>query len=302
MREGLAREFPDAVRAAAWTRSRAGGRRPALWTEPVLWATISAIGAGFLVSFVAQALVGLASEALQALRGPAPFTLFPMVRIAATAAASAVALRVGGIAALALYLAYIALDAALHIPGVVTFCERSGGAGFVVLAGPNQCTPAGFLISFWPHAIGIGLGILVARAMAARGEGINPLLRVAGGYAVAQFVVVQVWAAAVAQTASPLTSGLTLAAGTATAAAAAGVIAAQLPRGIRSAAIVAGISLLPWITTQIPNGLRSLGTTVPAEFVGSMVITILIQPVAAAFLVLSAAITSRARFIPRDTT
>ncbi|HJW49655.1 MAG TPA: hypothetical protein VJ726_09580, partial [Candidatus Limnocylindria bacterium] len=204
MREGLAREFPDAVRAAAWTRGRVGGRRPALWTEPVLWATISGIGAGFLVSFFAQALVGLASEALQALRGPAPFTLFPMVRIAATAAAAAVALRVGGIAALALYLAYIALEAALRIPGVMTFCERSGGAGFVVLAGPNQCTPVGFLISFWPHVIAIGLGLVVARAIAARGDGINSLLRVAGGYAVAQFVVVQVWAAAVAQTASPL--------------------------------------------------------------------------------------------------
>ena len=58
MREGLAREFPDAVRAAAWTRGRVGGRRPALWTEPVLWATISGIGAGFLVGAVTQALVG----------------------------------------------------------------------------------------------------------------------------------------------------------------------------------------------------------------------------------------------------
>jgi len=301
MREGLAREFPDAVRAAAWTRRRAGGRRPALWHEPVLWAAISGIGAGVLVSFVAQALVGLAGEALQALRGPMPFTLFPLVTIAGTAAASAVALRVGGIPALALYLAYTALEAALRIPGVVTFCERSGGGGFPVLLGPNQCTPAGFLISFWPHAIGIGLGIVVARAITARGDGVNSLLRIAGGYGVAQLVVVQAWAAAVAQTASPVAGGLTLAAAMATAAAAAGVIAAQLPRGIRGAAVVAGISLLPWITTQIPSGLRSLGTTVPAEFVGPMVIAILIQPVVAAFLLLSAAITSRARFIPRDT-
>lgn len=301
MREGLAREFPDAVRAAAWTRGRAGGRRPALRTEPVLWATISGIGAGFLASFLAQALVGLASETLQALRSPVPFAFFPLITIAGTAAASAVAMRVGGIPALALYFAYIALDAALRIPGVMTFCERSGGVGFVVLAGPNQCTPGGFLISFWPHVIGIGLGIVVARAIAARGDGINSLLRVGGGYAVAQFVVVLVWAAGVAQTASALTSGLTLAAGVATAASAAGVIAAQLPQGIRSAASVAAISLLPWITTQVPNGLRSLGTTVPAEFVGPMVITILIQPIAAVFLILSAAITSRARFIPRDT-
>jgi hypothetical protein len=301
MREGLAREFPEAVRAAAWTRGRAGGRRPALSTESVLWATVSAIGAGFLASFVAQAVVGLASEALQAMRAPTPFTLFPVVTMAGTAAASAVALRVGGVAALALYLAYVALEMALRLPGVMLFCERSGGAGFLVLAGPNQCTPGGYLISLWPQVIGIGIGVGVARAIAARGDGINSLLRVAGGYAVAQFVVVQLWAAAVAQTASPLTSGLTLAAGMATAAVGAGVIAAQLPRGIRSAAIVAGISLLPWATTQIPNSLRTLGTTVPAEFVGPMLITILIQPIAAAFLVLSAVVTSRARFIPRDT-
>jgi hypothetical protein len=302
MREGLAREFPEAVRAAAWTRGRAGGRRPALWAEPVLWAAISGLGAGLLVSFVAQALVGLTSGALQAMRGPAPFALFPVVTIAGAAAASAVAVRVGGIGALALYLAYIALEKALGLPGVMLFCERSGGTGFLVLAGPNQCTPVGYLVSFWPQVIGISIGVLVARALASRGDGINSLLRVAGSYAVAQFVVVHVWAAAIAQTASPQTSGLTLAAGMATAAVAAGGVAAQLPRGIRSAAAVAGISLLPWLTSQIPSSMRTLGTPVPAEFVAPMLITILIQPIAAAFLVLSAAITSRARFIPRDTT
>jgi hypothetical protein len=302
MREGLAREFPEAVRAATWTRRRASGRGPALSTEPVFWAAISGLGAGLLVSFVAQALVGLASEALQALRGPAPFTFSPLVTIAGTAAASAVAVRVGGIASLALYVAYIAIEMALRLPGVMMFCERSGGAGFLVLAGPNQCTPVGYLVSFWPQVIGIGIGVLVGRAIAARGDGINSLLRIAGSYAVAQVVVVQVWAAAIAQTASPLTSGLTLGAGMATAAVAAGGIAAQLPRGIRSAAVVAGISLLPWVTSQIPSSVRTLGTPVPAEFVGPMLITILIQPIAAAFLMLSAAITSRARFIPRDTT
>jgi hypothetical protein len=301
MREGLAREFPEAIRAAAWTRGRFGGRRWGLWTEPVLWAAISGIGAGLLVSFGARALVGLTSATFEAVRSAPPVALFPLATITGTAAASAVALRVGGIVALALYLGYIALEKALGLSGVMLFCERSGGAGFLVLAGPNQCTPGGYLISLWPQVIGIGIGVGVARAIAARGDGINSLLRVAGGYAVAQFAVVQVWAAAIAQTASPLTSALTLAAGTATAAVAAGVIAAQLPRGIRSAGVVAGISLLPWVTSQIPSSVRTLGAPVPAEFVGPMLITILIQPIAAALLVVSAGITSRARFIPRDT-
>ena len=102
MREGLAREFPEATRAAAWTRGRVGGRRPALWTEPVLWATISGIGAGFLVGAVTQARRSVSSvEAIEALRAPLP-ALFPLVTIAATAAATAVATRAGGIAALAL--------------------------------------------------------------------------------------------------------------------------------------------------------------------------------------------------------
>jgi hypothetical protein len=111
MREGLAREFPEAVRAAAWTRGRIG-RGLELRGEPVVWATISAIGAGFLVGVIAQALVGLTSDAFQALRSPVPFPLFQLVPIAVTAAAAAVALRVGGATALILYLGYIAFGVA----------------------------------------------------------------------------------------------------------------------------------------------------------------------------------------------
>ncbi len=299
MREDLAREFPEAVRAAAWTRGRVGGRRPILWSEPVVWATVSAIGAAFLVTAVVQAAVGLTGEAFQALRSPLPFALFPLVTIAASAAAAAVALGVGGPIALAVYLGYVALGVALGIPGRMTFCERSGGV--FPLPGGDQCTVVGFLASLWPLLVGIGLGIALARAMPARGTGINPLLRIAGGYALALLAVSQVWAATVAQTASALTSGLTIAAGAAAASVAAGVIAAQLPRGIRSATIVAGISLLPWLTFQLPSALRTPASAVPAEHIGPMLISIAIQPIAAAFLVLSAAVAARSRFIPRDT-
>jgi hypothetical protein len=301
MREGLAREFPEATRAAAWTRGRVGGRRPALWTEPVLWATISGIGAGFLVGAVTQALVGLTGEALQALRAPLP-ALFPLVTIAATAAATAVTTRAGGLAALAFYVAYIALGVALAIPGVTTFCERSGGSGFPLLLGTSRCSVLGFVVSLWPQFIGVGLGIAMARAITERGTGINSLLRIAGGYALANFVMSQVWAATIAQSTNVLATGLTLAAGTVAAAVAAGALAAQLPNGIRNAAIVGGILLVPWATRSVPFGLRSIGTPgVPAEFVSTMLITLATPPIVAAFMVLSAALTSRARFIPRDT-
>jgi hypothetical protein len=297
MRDGLAREFPEAGRAVAWTRARIGP-----WTEPVLWAAISGIGAGFLVSDVGQALVGVANQALQAATGPSrpsPFTLFPLVTIAGSAAAAAVALGAGGPLALALGLAYNALGVALRVPGLMTFCERSGGT-FPNSLGPDQCTAFGFLASLWPQFVGIGLGIAFARAITTRGSGINSLLRIAGGLAIALTILSQLWAVTVAQTANALTSGLTIAAGMAAAAVAAGVVAAQLPRGVRNAAIVGGIWLLPWLTLQLPLGLQSLAPTVPAEFETAIIVTVVAPPIAAAFLVLSAAIAARARFIPRD--
>lgn len=305
MREGLAREFPEAGRASAWARAFIGGRRPVLWSEPVVWATISGIGAGFLVGAVAQAMVGLTNEAFQALRSPQPFALFPLVTMAGIAAAAAVALSAGGPLALALDVAYVALGIALAIPSRMFACERSGGV--FPFPGPDQCTALGFLASLWPQLVGLGLGIALARTLTTRGDGINSLLRVAGGLAIAVFVVSQAWAASIAQggyvaePAGALTSGLAVAAAMVTAAVAAGVIAAHVPRGIRSALIVALIWLLPWFAGQLLYAARSLTGPMAAENVAPIVLGIVIQPVAAMFLVLSAAITSRARFIPRDT-
>ena len=304
MREGLAREFPYAGRASAWTRAFVGGRRPVLSSEPVIWATISGIGAGLLTGFIAQALVGLASEAVRALRAPMPFELFHAVTISSTAAAAAVALSAGGPRAFALVAAYVALDVALRIPGLMFACERSSGV--LPFPGPDLCTALGYMASLWPQLIGVGLGIALSRSLTTRSNGINSLLRVAGALAIVLFVESAIYAASVAQRgyvadpAGAITSGLTLGAGMVAAAVGAGVIAAHVPRGMRSAAIVAGISLLPWLTFQVPNRLRSDASDTP-EFVVPMLIGIAIQPIAAVFLILSAAITSRARFIPRET-
>jgi hypothetical protein len=295
MREGLAREFPEAVRAAAWTRGRIA-TPVELRGEQVLWATISAIGVGFLVSTVAQALAGLTVDLLQLLKNPLPlFTFAPLVTIVGISAAVAVALRVGGPVAFALYLGYIALGLALGIPGLMTFCERSGGRlGFPDL---SQCTMTGYLASLWPQLVAIGLGAFLTRAITTRGDGINSLLRVAGAYAIALFVMSHIWASTVSQATSSQTSALTIAAGMVAAAVAAGVVAAQLPRGIRNSLIVAAISILPWLS-QLPLTLTNLGN-VPAEFAGPMVVTLVLPPITALFLVLSAAVASRARFIPR---
>jgi hypothetical protein len=304
MREGLAREFPEAVRGIDWLRGRAGERRTFLSSEPVVWATISGIGAGFLVSSGAQALVGLAGEIVQALRAPMPFALFPVVTISGTAAAAAVALTAGGLVALTLDIAYVALGIVLGIPGRIFFCERSGGV--FPGPGPDQCTAFGFVASLWPQLIGIGLGIALARALNTRGRGINSLLRVAGGLAIAVFVVSHAWAATVAQAGyvveptDATTSGLTIAAGMAAAAVAAGLIAAQVPHGIRSAAIVALIWMLPWSTSTLFYASRTLTGPIAAENVAPIVIGIVIQPLAAVFLVFSAAVAARSRFVPRE--
>ena len=304
MRDGLAREFPEAVRGLHWLRGHAGARRPLLFGERVVWATISGIGAGFLVGSVSQAVVGVAGEVVQAMRAPMPVALFPLVTISGTAAAAAVALTAGGLMALTLDIAYVALGIVLGIPGRMFACDRSGG-GFP-FPGPDQCTAWGFLASLWPQLIGLGLGIVVARSLIARGDGINSLLRVAGGLAVALFVVSHVWTAVVAQrgyladsnSAGALSSTLTVGAGLVAAAVAAGVVAAQLPRGVRNAAIVSGVWMLPWLTL-LPYSLQ-IAENAPAETVSSMVTANLVPPLSAAFLVLSAAIASRARFVPRE--
>jgi hypothetical protein len=266
---------------------------------------VSGIGAGFLVASVVQAMVGLASEAMGALRAPVPFPLFPAVTIAGSAAAAAVALGAGGVVALVLDLVYVAVGIALHVPGVITFCERSGGAN--PFPGPDQCTAVGFLASLWPQFVGIGLGIMLARtSLTTRGEGTNGFLRVAGGLAMALFLVSAAWGIAVAQAgyaaqmAGALTSTLTLAAGFVAAAVAAGVLAAQLPRGVRNAAIVAAIWLVPWVSLQLPFASRSLAGPIAAENVVPIVTGIVIAPIAAAFLVLTAAVAARSRFVPRE--
>jgi hypothetical protein len=300
MREGLAREFPEALRAAAWTRARVR-RRLVFAGEPVMWATISGIGAGFLAAAVMQALVGLTNEAIQSLRAPMPFPLFPAVTIAGTAAAVAVALAIGGPIALALNLAYVALGVALRIPGTITFCQRSADQlGFPDL---DRCTAIGFLASLWPQFVGIGLGLVLARVMTSRGNGINSLLRVAGAFAVALFVVSSIWGMTATAQATDLTaSALTISAAIVAAAAAAGIVAAQLPRGLRSATIVAAVWLVPWAALQLPSASRALtGPIAPDNAVPIVArIFFLIEPIAAAFLVLGAAIGARSRFIPRE--
>src|SRR6266540_1856561 len=206
MREGLARELPEAGRAFTWARSHF-----VFYREPAIWAAVSAIGSGFLVAAVLGSLVGLAYRALTAANPQ--LELPPFITVAGAATSAAMALAIGGPIALVLDFAYVGFGIALRIPGLMTFCERNSGALIPPpLEVPDACTPVGFVSSLWPLLIGIGLGVALARTPAVRENGINSLLRVAGALAIALTLLGAVWGATLASTASPTTSGLTLAA------------------------------------------------------------------------------------------
>jgi hypothetical protein len=295
MREGLAREFPEAVRAFTWTRARMALFR----RESVLWATVSAIGAGFLVSAVTRFIVGLGVDVLQALGVTTIPALAWPPAILGTAAAVVVALRAGGALSLTLYLVYLALDVALRIPAVITFCERSG---FQSLTAPDMCTPFGFLAGQWSLWIGIGCGLLISRTIAARQPGTNRTLRVAGAYGLALWVVIQVWAATMAPSsdaASAMGASLTISVLTVAAAVVAGVVASLSEHRVRTAGTVAAILLLAWLSVQLPY-LASQVDRLSPEFVPAFLVGNLSTPIAAIVLVLAAMVSDRQRFIPRD--
>jgi len=299
MREDLAREFPEAVRALNWTRTRMPARTAMFRREPVLWGTVSAIGAGFLVSAVTQFLVGISFDLVRLFDVRATtLTLGWLPGLLGTAAAVAVALRVGGKISLALYLAYVAVGLATRIPGTIAFCERSG---FGNLLAYQQCSPLGFLAAQWTLWTGIGTGLLLSRAIVARDEGANRTLRVAGAYSVAWSGVLNAWGLTTVQQGDPasaLNASLTISMLTVAAGVAAGVVAGSSARRLRTAAIVAVAIVLPW-TAMLPFQVSQLGS-LPAEFVAGMLIGTFSTPVAAVALVLTAVLADRRRFIPRE--
>lgn len=297
MREGLAREFPEAVRALAWTRTRVQERAAMFKREPALWATVSAIGAGFVVSAVTQFAVGLSFFVVRLSYVTSTLTLGWLSPLLGTAAAVAVALRVGGPVSLALYLVYFAVDLAARIPSLIVFCERSGPGNILAYDG---CTPLGFIAARWAQWCGIGLGLLLSRMIGARSEGANNSLRVAGAYAVAWTVVLDMWSTSVVRAgpAGALSASFTISVLTVAAAVAAGVVAGTLDRRLRTALIVAVVLVLPW-SAQLTFLIPQLATA-PPEFAPSMLVGLFSTPVAAVALVLSAAVTDRRRFIPRE--
>lgn len=304
MREEFAREFPSVGRALSTSRSRLLDRASKLRRESVVWGTVSGIGAGFLVAAVTQFLVGLLFVAVRAFDITTPLTLGWLQVLVGTAVAVAVALRVGGPLSLALYLVYVGVGLAARIPGLAAFCERPGFGNLLAF---ERCTPLGFLASEWAVWCGIGVGLLLSRAIAARGEGRNLTLRVAGAYAIAWDVVLSLVALilALSEPVVAFNYSLAISALAVAAGAAAGVVAALSDRHVRSATVVAVVLVLPWLTTQLPLLISQIGmaaqSTTSSDYVPAMLIGAFSTPVAALALVLTAVVADRQRFIPRDT-
>ena len=305
MREEFAREFPSAERAIATTRGRLQAQASKLRRESVLWGTVSGIGAGFLVAAVTQFLVGLLFVAVRAFDITTPLTLGWLQVLVGTAVAVAVALRVGGPLSLALYLVYVGVGMAMQVAGLATFCERPGFGNLLAF---ERCTPLGFLASEWAVWCGIGVGLLLSRAIAARGEGENLTLRVTGAYALAWQVVLGLFALTLAQSAEPVVAfntSLAIPALGVAAGAAAGVVAAMSEHRVRTATVVAVVIVLPWLTTQLPLLISQIGMAAQSEtssdYLPAMLIGAFSTPVAAIALVLTAVVADRQRFIPRDT-
>jgi len=168
LREGLAAEFPSAMRAIdKLTRTRFAR----VSRESALWAAISGFGAGWAVGTIGQALA--TAVRLTGLRDPAAW-LSGAVTILGYAVAIAIAVRAGGRRGLLWYFAILAVQIAVQLgtalPGYLLFCERSG----------SDCSPLRLAVRYLYLAEGIVVSAAVIRLIRSGARRPNVFLNGAG--------------------------------------------------------------------------------------------------------------------------
>jgi len=151
-------------------------RRPSPAREPLGFAILSSFGAALVV----QAVVEIAVFALYPIVGlgkPLPFGLraSSIWERAGDVAAGTVAMRAGGLPAVAGYLALRLLDLLSITPLVGYSCARNAFA-----PPPQPCDYPSLVVSRWPVWLAVIIGALAYRLLADRGKGSNALLRGAG--------------------------------------------------------------------------------------------------------------------------
>src|SRR5206468_9396582 len=102
--------------------------------EPLFWAVLCAIGAGFIVGGILTILLSAASPILFPPTEPHPSWL-SVATIAGTVSAiavGAVAVRIGGPTAVLLYVGYVLFGLIVQLPGRQFTCARNP-------AGPGSC-------------------------------------------------------------------------------------------------------------------------------------------------------------------
>jgi hypothetical protein len=165
--------------------------RPRVASEPILWAFLSALGAGFIANGVAEIALAVLWPLLVPPTQPRAEWLNPFAvsRAAQFVAMGAVALRAGGIPALVLCAGYEVALVVAQLPNRIAVCER--------LPEPDPFIPCGFsaiAVSTWPTWVALAVGIVGSRRLLPPSvPGANTLLRATGAFAFALTVAGIAW-------------------------------------------------------------------------------------------------------------
>lgn len=153
--------------------------RPRVSSEPSGWAFLSALGAGFIANGIAEIALAVVWQVLVPPTQSHPdwLTPFAVSRAAQLVAIGAVALRTGGVPALALCVTYEIALVIGQLPNRIAICERLGPQ-------PDPSIPCGLpavAADTGPTWTALACGALGSRwLMPAPMPGMNPLLRASG--------------------------------------------------------------------------------------------------------------------------
>ncbi|HEY8861933.1 MAG TPA: hypothetical protein VIN37_07585 [Candidatus Limnocylindria bacterium] len=254
LREGLAAEFPFAKRAIG--EFIATARSLHVPREAPLWAAMSGFGASWAVG----AAGGIVAVALRVAGfHDAAAWLSGGLAIIGYALAVAVATRAGGRTGLAWYVVILAVRTGLQIatalPGILTFCERSGG----------NCSPLQYATPYAYLAVGLILGAGTVRVVRSGSAGPNASLNAGGAFSLLVGVVGLVFFFAQPQD-MVAASAIAFALGGG-AAFTAGIVLRFRSARLAPAAFVTALFVVTWIATAGPFVLAvpQVGLSQPAS-------------------------------------
>jgi hypothetical protein len=244
MLDGLQRQFPQAFALAHRIPN------PHVARAPLLWAVVTAYGAGFFVSAAILIVFMLFARFF----GLPTEWVGGLATVGATATALSVAYTAGGRDAVLICAGIFIVEHVLTLPGAMRFC-------LAIVSPTSFCSPLSYILALWPEVLGVALAYRLVRWWrVAEGSG-NPLLEAAGALALAQNIFASILGALLVTT-SPFESGLLV-----LLAAVAGGLACGLavlrrvaePRRWASLVIVALVVVGLWLVVGVPSFLGQIG-------------------------------------------